>query len=94
MNPNIGIMNTFHFFNVFFCMRLILEEEKIRKSSLKFRMRLIFEGDLYAKEYGTFMINLIAHWSALSRIIEREIKDLNFLENDFESNVEINYVPT
>ncbi len=43
------------------------------------------------------MINIIAHLSGLSRIILRDIKDLNscnisdILENDLESDVEINY---
>ena len=44
------------------------------------------------KKYTKFMINIIAHLSALSRIIEREIEDLNIPENDLESDVEINYV--
>ena len=41
-------------------------------------------------KYTNFMVNIIAHLSALSRIIEREIKDLNIPHNDFESDVEIN----
>ncbi len=44
------------------------------------------------KKYSKFMINIIAHLSALSRTIEREIKDLNILENDLKSDIEINYI--
>ena len=44
------------------------------------------------KKYTKFMINIIAHLSALSRIIESEIKDLNIPENDLNSDVEINYI--
>ena len=38
------------------------------------------------------MMNIIAHLSALSRIVEREIKYLNIPENDLESDIEISYV--
>lgn len=41
-------------------------------------------------EYTKFMVNIIAHLSALSRIIEKEIKDLNIPEKDLNSDVEIN----
>jgi len=44
------------------------------------------------KKYTKFMINIIADFSALSRIIESEIKDLNIPENDLNSDVEINYI--
>jgi len=44
------------------------------------------------KKYTKFMLNIIAHLSALSRIIEREIKDLNIPENDLNSDIEINYI--
>ena len=43
-------------------------------------------------KYTKFMVNIIAHLSALSRIIERKIKDLNIPNNDLKSNIEINYV--
>ena len=43
-------------------------------------------------KYTKFMVNIIAHLSALSRIIEREIKDLNIPINDFKSDVEIKYI--
>jgi hypothetical protein len=42
--------------------------------------------------YTKFMINIIAHLSVLSRMVEKEIKNLNIPHNDFESDVEINYV--
>jgi len=38
------------------------------------------------------MLNIVVHLSALSRIIEREIKDLNIPENDLNSDIEINYI--
>ena len=38
------------------------------------------------------MINIIAHVSVLSRMIENEIKYLNIPHNDFESDVEINFI--
>ena len=43
-------------------------------------------------KYTKFMMNIIAHLSALSRIIEKEIKNLNLPCDDFESDVEINYI--
>lgn len=42
-------------------------------------------------KYTKFMINIIAHSSALSRIIEKEIKNLNIPEDNLESDVKINY---
>ena len=44
------------------------------------------------KKYSKLMMNIIAHLSTLSRMIENEIKDLNIPHTDFESDVEINYV--
>jgi hypothetical protein len=44
------------------------------------------------KMYTKFMVNIIAHLSALSRIIEKEIKNLNIPHSDFESDFEINYI--
>jgi len=44
------------------------------------------------KKYTEFMMNIITHLSALLRIIEREIKDLNIPEYDLNSDVEINYI--
>mgnify|MGYP000870912118 CR=1 FL=1 len=43
-------------------------------------------------KYTKFMMNIIAHLSVLSRIVEREIKYLNIPENDLESDIEISYV--
>ena len=43
-------------------------------------------------KYSKFMINIIAHLSTLSRMVEKEIKNLGIPHNDFESDVEINYV--
>ena len=43
-------------------------------------------------KYTKFMLNIIAHLSALSRMVEKEIKNLDIPHNDFESDVEINYV--
>lgn len=34
-------------------------------------------------KYTKFMVNIIAHLSALLRIIEKEIENLNIPENDF-----------
>ena len=36
-------------------------KKKFCKSSLKFRVRLIFEGDLYAEEYGSLKIWMISN---------------------------------
>ena len=44
------------------------------------------------KKYTKLMINIIAHLSVLSRMVEREIENLNIPQKDFESDVEINYV--
>ncbi len=44
------------------------------------------------KTHTKFMINIIAHLSALSRIVEREIKDLNIPIKDLSSDIEINYI--
>ena len=44
------------------------------------------------KIYTKFMINIITHLSALSRIVEREIKDLNIPIKDLNSDIEINYI--
>ena len=38
------------------------------------------------------MINIIAHLCALSRIVEKEIKDLNIPIKDLNSDIEINYI--
>ena len=42
-------------------------------------------------KYTKFMINIIAHLSTLSRIVEREIDDLNIPENDLKSDIELSY---
>jgi hypothetical protein len=44
------------------------------------------------EKYTKLMLNIIAHLSALSRIIEKEIKDLNIPDIDLNSDVEINYI--
>jgi len=44
------------------------------------------------KKYTKFMINIIAHLSALSRIVEREIEDSKILIKDLNSDIEINYI--
>jgi len=46
------------------------------------------------KKYTKFMLNVIAHLSALSRIVEREIRDLktDIPIKDLNSDVEINYI--
>ena len=44
-------------------------------------------------KYKKLMVNIIAHLSVLSRMIEKEIKDLNIPHNDFVSDVDINYLP-
>ncbi len=44
------------------------------------------------KKYTKFMINVIAHLSALLRISEREIRDLNMPEYDLNSDIEIKYI--
>ena len=44
------------------------------------------------KKYSKLMINIIAHLSVLSRMVEKEIENLNIPHNDFESDVEINYI--
>jgi len=44
------------------------------------------------KKYTKFMINIIAHLSVLSRIVEREIENMDIPENDLKSDVEINYI--
>jgi len=44
------------------------------------------------KKYTKFMLNIIAHFSVLSKIIGREIEDLNIPENDLNSDIEINYI--
>ena len=48
-------------------------------------------------KYKKLMVNIIAHLSVLSKMIEKEIKDLNKVksipENDLESDVEITYLP-
>ena len=38
------------------------------------------------------MLNIIAHFSVLSKIIGKEIEDLNIPENDLNSDIEINYI--
>ena len=44
------------------------------------------------KKYTKFIINIIAHLSVLSRIVEREIENMDIPENDLKSDVEINYI--
>ena len=46
------------------------------------------------KIYTKFILNIIAHLSALSRIIEREIENskIHIPLKDLESDVEINYI--
>ena len=44
------------------------------------------------KKYTKFMLNIIAHFSVLSKIIWREIEDLNISENDLNSDIKINYI--
>jgi len=44
------------------------------------------------KKYTKFMVNIIAHLSVLSRIVEREIENMDIPENDLKSDVEINYI--
>ena len=44
------------------------------------------------EKYTKLMLNIIAHLSALSRIIEKEIKNLNIPDIDLNSDVEINYI--
>jgi len=44
------------------------------------------------EKFTKFMLNIIAHLSALSRIIEREIEDLNIPIKDLNSDIEINYI--
>ncbi len=44
-------------------------------------------------KYTKFMVNIIAHLSVLSRIVEKEIENMNILEDDLYSDVEINYIP-
>ncbi len=39
------------------------------------------------------MMNIIAHLSVLSRIVEDEIENMDIPENDLRSDVEINYIP-
>ena len=45
------------------------------------------------KKYSKLMINIIAHLSVLSRMVEKEIENLNIPYNDYKSDVEIKYVP-
>ncbi|MBP1526004.1 MAG: hypothetical protein H9Q67_05880 [Spiroplasma ixodetis] len=44
-------------------------------------------------KYNKLMINIIAHSSVSSRIIEKDIEDSNIPQNDFESDVDIIYLP-
>ena len=44
------------------------------------------------KKYTKFVINIIAHLSVLSRIVEREIKNMDIPENYLNSVIEINYI--
>ena len=44
------------------------------------------------KKYIKFMLNIIAHFSVLSKLIGREIEDLNIPENELNSDIEINYI--
>ena len=44
------------------------------------------------KKYSKLMINIIAHLSVLSRMIEKEIENMDIPHRDLESDVEINYV--
>ena len=40
-------------------------------------------------KYARFLVNLAAYLSVMSRIIEKEIKDLNISENDSDSDFSI-----
>ncbi len=44
-------------------------------------------------KYTKFMVNIIAHSSVLSRIVENEIENMDIPQNDLKSDVEINYIP-
>ena len=44
-------------------------------------------------KYKKLMVNIIAHLSILSRMIEKDIENIDIPENDLESDVEINYLP-
>ena len=44
-------------------------------------------------KYNKLIVNIIAHLSVLSRMIEKEIKDSSIPHNDFESDVDIIYLP-
>ena len=44
-------------------------------------------------KYKKLMVNIIAHLSVLSRMIEKDIENIDIPENDLESDVEINYLP-
>ncbi len=44
-------------------------------------------------KYTKFMINIIAHLSVLSRIVENGIENKDTAQNDLKSDVEINYKP-
>jgi len=44
------------------------------------------------EKFTKFMVNIFAHLSVLSRIIEREIEDSNIPIKDLNSDIEINYI--
>ncbi len=43
-------------------------------------------------KFTKFMVNIIAHLSVLLRIVEKEIENMNILEDDLYSDIEINYI--
>lgn len=43
-------------------------------------------------KYAKLMINIVAHLNVLSRIVEKEIKDLNIPHNDFKSDIDTVYL--
>ncbi len=44
-------------------------------------------------KYTKFMVNIITHLSVLSRIVDKEIENMNIPEDDLYSDIEINYIP-
>jgi hypothetical protein len=44
------------------------------------------------KKYTKFMLNIIAHFSVLSKLIGREIEDINIPIEDLNSDIKINYI--
>lgn len=43
-------------------------------------------------KYNKLMVNIIAHLDVLSRVVKKEVEDLNTPHYDFESDIEINYI--